>query len=199
MVTSRSSALVNTCFTCLLHNSDLCTDEAPSVGLSGGRFERPVFRRGLVGSGHRVVMVQPMAVALVGAIAGIVIALIREVGSRIEQSDMRNQLSKEVEILGKLDRDSPEYAALKNYVSQSVWRMVSEEGQFPARARQADAVMLAVGIITLASYFAYAHADLRRYKFVAEYVAFAGLGVLTIYMAVGTARFVSKWWTKRRS
>jgi hypothetical protein len=118
-----------------------------------------------------------MGVALIAAIAGIVGVLIREIGTRIDQRDLRNRLTKDVDILGKLDQESDEYQALKKHISESVLGLVAAEKAAADKFAGGwlDRSIVVGGAFAAASWFALHYFELGRF---ASLVKWAGLVAL---------------------
>jgi hypothetical protein len=143
---------------------------------------------------------------LITALTAIVVALIHQVGSRIDRRDMRNRLSKEVEILDKLPKDSTEYHLLKNHVRASVLDLVidGERERKRRRLNEFDRFIIGLGVIALGTWFALEYVDLGRFKSLFQWAAvivtsiallLGALLVVSLVIGVTTESFK---WVKRK-
>jgi hypothetical protein len=68
-----------------------------------------------------------MTAAIIGAIGVITVALIGVIAGRIESNDKRTRLTKDVEILSKLDESSAQYSELKASIDKSLASMLRND------------------------------------------------------------------------
>jgi hypothetical protein len=111
----------------------------------------------------------PIAAALIAALGTVLVGLINYLVSRGQSRDARTRLEKDVEILGKLDKDALEFSVLAGHIQRSVLIVVYTE--------LADAELFKMRMVSMSK------------------IMFAGLGtaaLLLLYFFVH-ARQVSDW------
>lgn len=129
-----------------------------------------------------------MGVAIIAAIAAVIVALIRELSSRLDQQQLRSRLAKDVDILSKLDAASDEYQLLQAHVYRTVQSLVESDAKADRPSEvwltRLDRMAIPGGLIALAGWFSLTYFDLGRFASLVRSISIVALIPIAVYVLV---------------